>query len=70
MQNKTGDRKLLERAISEGLHLKLQRIDKELEAIELPEPSERHKIEMNRLLRECTGGSFVPYPEIDGTASK
>ena len=70
MQDKTGERELLERAISEGLHQKLQKIDKELEAIKLPEPSERHKIEMNRLLRECTGGSFVPYPEIDGASGK
>ncbi len=33
--------------------------------IELPPPSKRHKIRMNRLFRERVGGSFLPFPEVD-----
>lgn len=32
---------------------------------ELPSPSKRHKIRMNRLFRERVGGSFLPFPEVD-----
>ena len=70
MQNEIGNTELFKRAISEGLYLKLQKMDKELEAIELPEPSERHKIRINRLFRECVGGGFIPYPEMDGASGK
>ena len=33
--------------------------------IELPPPSKRHKIRMNRLFRERVGSSFLPFPEVD-----
>ena len=33
--------------------------------IEIPPPTKRHKIRMNRLFRERVGGSFLPFPEAD-----
>ena len=33
--------------------------------MEIPEPSKRHKIRMNRLFRERVGGSFLPFPEVE-----
>ena len=59
------NRELFKRAISEAMDLKIQEIDKEIESIELPPPSEQHKIRMNRLFREQVGGSFLPFPEVD-----
>ncbi len=59
------NRELFKRAISEAMDLKIQEIDEEIESIELPPPSKRHKIRMNRLFREQVGGSFLPFPEVD-----
>ena len=39
--------------------------EEEIDDIELPLPSKRHKIQMNRLFRERVGGSFIPFPEVD-----
>ncbi|MBQ9086415.1 MAG: hypothetical protein IJY47_04430 [Clostridia bacterium] len=39
--------------------------EEEIKDIEVPPPSKRHKIRMNRLFRECVGGSFLPFPEVD-----
>ncbi len=39
--------------------------DEEIGDIELPPPSKRHKIRMNRIFRENVGGSFLPFPEVD-----
>ena len=39
--------------------------EEKINDIELPPPSKRHKIRMNRLFRERVGGSFLPFPEID-----
>ena len=39
--------------------------EEEINDIELPPPSKRHKIRMNRLFRERVGGSFLPFPEED-----
>jgi hypothetical protein len=36
-----------------------------LDDVEIPEPSMRHKIRMNRIFRENVGGSFLPFPEVD-----
>ena len=55
---------LFKRAINEALSLKFDEIVAEAEG-ELPEPSRRHKLEMNRILREATNGSFIPFPEVD-----
>ena len=62
------NRELFKRAISEAMDLKIQEIDKEIDSIELPPPSKRHKIRMNRLFREQVGGSFLPFPEVDKPA--
>ncbi len=39
--------------------------EEEIRDIEVPPPSKRHKIRMNRLFRERVGGSFLPFPEED-----
>ncbi len=39
--------------------------EEEIKDIEIPPPSKRHKIRMNRLFRERVGGSFLPFPEED-----
>ncbi|MBE6548700.1 MAG: hypothetical protein E7667_07515 [Ruminococcaceae bacterium] len=39
--------------------------EEKINDIELPPPSKRHKIRMNRLFRERVGGSFLPFPEVD-----
>ena len=39
--------------------------EEEIRDIEIPPPSKRHKIRMNRLFRERVGGSFIPFPEVD-----
>ena len=45
---------------------KFDLIDEEkINDIELPPPSKRHKIQMNRLFRERVGDSFLPFPEVD-----
>ena len=56
-------RELFNRAINEAVSSKFDRIIVEAKDIELPEPSERHRLEMNRILREATDGAFIPYPE-------
>ena len=63
-EEKREDIELFKRAISEGLSLKFDEIAEELKDIEMPKPSRHYKLEMNRLLREATGGSFIPYPEV------
>ena len=39
--------------------------EEEIMDIEVPPPSKRHKIRMNRLFRERVGSSFLPFPEVD-----
>ena len=39
--------------------------EEEIQDIEIPPPSKRHKIRMNRLFRERVGGTFLPFPEVD-----
>ena len=56
---------LFKRALSEALTAKISKIEKEIKDMEMPAPSKRHKIEMNRLFRELVGGSFIPFPEED-----
>lgn len=36
-----------------------------LDTSDVPPPSHRHKIRMNRLFRERVGGKFLPYPDVD-----
>ncbi len=58
-------RELFPCALSEGLDLKIHKIEEEVKNIKTPPPSKRHKIQMNRLFRERVGGSFLPFPEED-----
>ncbi len=59
------NRELFKRAISEALDLKIREIVEEIGDIEIPPPSKRHKIQMNRLFREHVGGDFIPFPDVD-----
>ncbi|MBQ7333817.1 MAG: hypothetical protein IJW38_05685 [Clostridia bacterium] len=61
------NRELFKRAISEALDLKIREIVEETKDIEIPPPSKRHKIRMNRLFRERDGGDFIPFPDVDNT---
>ncbi len=44
--------------------------EEEIRDIEVPPPSKRHKIRMNRVFRERVGGSFLPFPEVDNFYEK
>ena len=54
---------LFKRAIKEGLELKISKIEEEIKSDEPVPVSREHKIKMNRIFRECVGGSFLPFPE-------
>jgi len=41
------------------------KIEEERKDIEVPPPTKRYKIRMNRLFRERVGGSYLPFPEED-----
>ena len=56
---------LFKQATAEGLSMKIDSIITEIPEEDLPPPSKRHKIKMNRLFRERVGGSFLPFPEED-----
>ena len=56
---------LFKRALEEALYLKIRKFEEETENIEMPPPSKRHKIRMNRFFREHVGCSFLPFPEVD-----
>jgi len=58
-------RELFKRALSEVMDSKIRKIEEETKDMEIPSPSKRHKIRMNRLFREQVGGSFIPFPEED-----
>ena len=44
------------------------RIMEEIENMEIPPLSKRHKRKMNRLFRERVGGEYIPFPEEDDRA--
>ena len=58
-------RELFKQALSEVMDSKIRKIEEETKDMEIPSPSKRHKIRMNRLFREQVGGSFIPFPEED-----
>jgi len=58
-------RELFKRALSEVMDSKIRKIEEETKDMEIPSPSKRHKIRMNRLFREQVGGLFLPFPEED-----
>jgi len=53
------------RALAEAMDRKREKAEEEVKDIEIPPPSKRHKIRMNRIFRERVGGSYIPYPEVD-----
>jgi hypothetical protein len=59
------NRELFIRALSDAVESKIGKTDEEINDIEIPPPSKRHKIQMNRIFRERIGGSFLPFPEED-----
>jgi len=59
------NRELFKRALSEAADSEIRRIEEEIKGMDIPPPSKRHKIRMNRLFRERVGGSFLPFPEED-----
>ena len=59
------ERELFKRAILDAMESKIREIEEEIKDIEIPPPSKRYKIRMNRLFREQVGGSFIPFPEED-----
>ncbi len=59
------DRTLFERALSEASDSHFRKMEEETKDSEMPPPSKRFKIRMNRLFRERVGGSFLPFPEED-----
>ena len=48
-------RELFNRAINEAVSSQFDKMIADAKDIELPEPSKRHRLEMNRILREATG---------------
>ena len=64
------NRELFRRALSDAMDLKIRKIEEEINDVELPPPSKRYKIRMNRIFRERVGGNFLPYPEADNFYEK
>ena len=68
MSNKT--RELFMRRLFDAEDAEICKIEAESKDMEIPPPSKRHKIRMNRLFRERVGGSFLPFPEEDNLYEK
>ncbi len=58
-------REIFMRALFDAEDEEIRKIEEETKDMEIPAPSKRHKIRMNRLFRERVGGSFLPFPEAD-----
>ena len=58
-------RELFMRSLSEVVDAEISKTEEEIKDMEIPQPSKRHKIRMNRLFRERVGGTFLPFPEAD-----
>lgn len=61
--------KVISEAMDEWMRTEAEKFDK-LDTSMLPPPSHHHKIQMNRIFRECVGGSFLPFPEEDNIFEK
>ena len=59
------NRELFKSALFDAIDSKIREIEEEIIDMEIPPPSKRHKIRMNRLFRDRVGGSFLPFPEED-----
>jgi len=62
---KNENRELFKRALSEAVDSKISIIEEKNKDTEIPHPSKRHKIRMNRIFREHVRGHFLPFPEAD-----
>ena len=58
-------RELFMSVLADVVNSEALEIEEKIKNIELPPPSKRHKIRMNRLFRERVGGTFLPFPEAD-----
>ena len=65
--NKTADDNLalFKRLLTDVVDEQFRELYRESKDIELPPPSRRHQLVMNRLFREEVGGSFIPFPDVD-----
>ena len=65
--NKTADDnlELFKRLLTDVVDEQFRELYRESKDVELPPPSRRHQLEMNRLFREEVGGSFIPFPDVD-----
>ena len=59
------NRELFKRALFDAMDSEIREVQEKIKDIEMPPPSKRHKIRMNRLFREHVGGTFLPFPEAD-----
>ena len=59
------NREYFKRALAEAIELKMREEEEKFDDIEITPPSKRHKIRMNRLVRERARGSYIPFPEVD-----
>lgn len=64
------NRELFKRALFDAMDSEIRELKEEIKDMEIPPPSKRHKIRMNRLFRERVGGSFLPFPEEDNLYEK
>ena len=64
------NRELFKRALFDAMDSEIHEIEEEIKDMEIPPPSKRHKIRMNRLFRERVGGSFLSFPEEDNLYEK
>ena len=56
---------LFKRLLTDVVDEQFRELYEQSKDVELPPPSRRHQLEMNRLFREEVGGSFIPFPDVD-----
>jgi len=56
---------LFKRLLTDVVDEQFRELYEQSKDVELPPPSRRHQLEMNRLFREDVGGSFIPFPDVD-----
>lgn len=64
------NRELFQNVLLETLDLEISDFIEKTNDMEIPPPSKRHKIRMNRMFRERVGGTFLPFPEDDNLYEK
>ncbi len=56
---------LFKRLLTDVVDEQFRELYEQSKDVELPPPSRRHQLEMNRLFREEFGGSFILFPDVD-----